>query len=115
MLIAGIASLAIYFVRSSLQNLIVSCIFSVAIATANFALSGAVIDIFPTHVGAMAICLSVCFGRIGAIVSNLIFGMLLDISCDIPIFLVASLVLRKYQLIFNLQPFISLIKLISDF
>ncbi|XP_051156800.1 synaptic vesicle glycoprotein 2B-like [Leptopilina boulardi] len=93
MLVAGIASLAIYFVRTSLQNLIVSCIFSLAIATANFALSGAVVDIFPTHVGAMAICLSVCFGRIGAIVSNLIFGMLLDISCDIPIFLVASMVL----------------------
>ncbi|XP_043472033.1 uncharacterized protein LOC122504829 [Leptopilina heterotoma] len=93
MLIAGMAGVAIYFVTSSLQNLIVSCIFSVAIATANFALSGAVIDIFPTHVGAMAICLSVCFGRIGAILSNLIFGMLLDISCDIPIFLVASMVL----------------------
>ena len=96
MLLAGISSLAIYFVRSSSQNLIVSCIFSLSIAIGNFALSGVVVDIFPTHVGAMAICLSVCFGRIGAIASNLIFGMLLDISCEVPIFLVGSMVLRKF-------------------
>ncbi|KAG6799066.1 synaptic vesicle glycoprotein 2C-like [Apis mellifera caucasica] len=93
MLLAGIFGFAIYFVQSSLQILMVSCMFSLMIGTANFVISSIVVDIFPTHVGAVAICMMTCFGRIGAIASNLTFGMLLDISCEVPIFLVGSIVI----------------------
>ncbi|XP_014616479.1 PREDICTED: synaptic vesicle glycoprotein 2C-like, partial [Polistes canadensis] len=93
MLVAGIFGLATYFVKSSLQILVVTCIFSLAIATANFVIGSIVVDIFPTHVGAIAICMMTCFGRLGAIASNLAFGMLLDISCEVPIFLVGSVVI----------------------
>ncbi|CAK9829936.1 Synaptic vesicle glycoprotein 2B [Anthophora retusa] len=93
MLLAGVFGFAIYFVRSSLQILMVSCMFSLAIVTANFVISSIVVDIFPTNVGAVAICMMTCFGRIGAIASNLAFGMLLDISCEVPIFLVGSIVI----------------------
>lgn len=96
MLLAGIFGFAIYFVQSSLQILMVSCMFSLMIGTANFVISSIVVDIFPTHVGAVAICMMTCFGRIGAIASNLTFGMLLDISCEVPIFLVGSIVIRKF-------------------
>ncbi|XP_017764684.1 PREDICTED: synaptic vesicle glycoprotein 2C-like [Eufriesea mexicana] len=93
MLLAGIFGFAIYFVQSSLQILMVSCMFSLTIVTANFVISSIVVDIFPTHVGAVAICMMTCFGRIGAIASNLAFGMLLDISCEVPIFLVGGIVI----------------------
>ncbi|XP_066583450.1 synaptic vesicle glycoprotein 2C-like [Prorops nasuta] len=93
MLMAGLFGVVIYFMSSSLQILIVTCLFSLTISTANFVLGSVVVDIFPTHVGAVAICMTTCFGRIGAIASNLAFGMLLDISCEIPIFLVAAIVL----------------------
>ncbi|KOC59533.1 Synaptic vesicle glycoprotein 2B, partial [Habropoda laboriosa] len=93
MLLAGVFGFAIYFVRSSLQILMVSCMFSLTIVTANFVISSIVVDIFPTNVGAVAICIVTCFGRIGAIASNLAFGMLLDISCEVPIFLVGSIVI----------------------
>ncbi|KAG7213115.1 hypothetical protein KM043_002437 [Ampulex compressa] len=92
MLMAGAFGFAIYFMRSSFQILIVTCAFSLTIATANFVIGSIVVDIFPTHVGAVAVCMMTCFGRIGAIASNLVFGMLLDISCEIPIFLVGSVV-----------------------
>ena len=95
MLLAGMFGFAIYFVESSLQILMVSCMFSLTIVTANFVISSIVVDIFPTHVGAVAICMMTCFGRIGAIASNLAFGMLLDISCEVPIFLVGSIVICK--------------------
>ncbi|KAK2575696.1 hypothetical protein KPH14_012086 [Odynerus spinipes] len=92
MLIAGVFGFATYFVKSSVQILIVTCLFSLMIATANFVIGSVVVDIFPTHVGAIAICMMTCFGRIGAVASNLAFGMLLDISCEVPIFLVGSIV-----------------------
>ncbi|XP_043518895.1 synaptic vesicle glycoprotein 2B-like [Frieseomelitta varia] len=93
MLLAGIFGFVIYFVNSSMQILIVSCMFSLMIVTANFVISCVVVDIFPTNVGAVAICMMTCFGRIGAIASNLAFGMLLDISCEVPIFLVGGIVI----------------------
>nr|KAF7420474.1 hypothetical protein H0235_010771 [Vespula pensylvanica] len=93
MLTAGVFGFATYFVKSSLQILVVTCLFSLTIATANFVIGSVVVDIFPTHVGAVAICMMTCFGRIGAIASNLAFGMLLDISCEVPIFLVGSIVI----------------------
>ncbi|KZC04009.1 Synaptic vesicle glycoprotein 2C [Dufourea novaeangliae] len=93
MLLAGVFGFAIYFVKSSLQILMVTCVFSLMIVTANFVIGSIVVDIFPTHVGAVAICMMTFFGRVGAIASNLAFGMLLDISCEVPIFLVGSLVI----------------------
>ncbi|XP_053980422.1 synaptic vesicle glycoprotein 2C-like [Hylaeus anthracinus] len=93
MLLAGAFGFGIYFVRSSLQILMVTCVFSLTIVTANFVMGSIVVDIFPTHVGAVAMCMMTFFGRVGAIASNLAFGMLLDISCEVPIFLVGSLVI----------------------
>jgi len=90
MLISGVAGLGIYFVRSSVQILITACVFSLMVATANFVITSIAVDVFPTHVSAAAVCMMVCLGRFGAVASNLAFGMLLDLSCEIPIFLVAG-------------------------
>jgi len=98
MLIAGIAGFSIYFVKSSLQILVAACIFSLMAATANFVLTSVAVDVFPTHISAAAISMMVCFGRAGAMVSNLLFGMLLDLSCEIPIFLLGGVTLCKYSL-----------------
>jgi VNT family MFS transporter (synaptic vesicle glycoprotein 2) len=93
MLVAGIAGLGIYFVRSSLQILVAACVFSLTVATANFVLTSVAVDVFPTHVSAAAVSMMVCLGRTGAVASNLAFGMLLDLSCEIPIFLLAGIIL----------------------
>ncbi|XP_046478654.1 synaptic vesicle glycoprotein 2C isoform X2 [Neodiprion pinetum] len=93
MVFAGVFGCSIYFLRSASQNLIVACLFSTFIATGNTVLNSVIVDIFPTHVSAMAICLATLSGRIGAIASNLLFGLLLDINCGVPIFLVGGVVI----------------------
>lgn len=103
MLVAGIAALGMYFVRSSLQILITACVFSLMAATANFVITSVAVDVFPTHVSAAAVCMMVCLGRFGAVASNLAFGMLLDLSCEIPIFLVAGIAICEYNEISHLE------------
>lgn len=105
MLISGIAGLGIYFVRSSVQILITACVFSLMVATANFVITSVAVDVFPTHVSAAAVCMMVCLGRFGAVASNLAFGMLLDLSCEIPIFLMAGVTICEYNKIFISKSF----------
>lgn len=100
MLVAGIAAVGMYFVRSSLQILVTACVFSLMAATANFVITSVAVDVFPTHVSAAAVCMMVCLGRFGAVASNLAFGMLLDLSCEIPIFLVAAITICEYITIY---------------
>lgn len=61
--------------------------------TACMSLGSVAVGLFPTSVGAMALSFGVCAGRIGAIVSNLVFGLFMDKQCEIPIFLMSSCVL----------------------
>lgn len=93
MLVAGISSLLIYFLHSSLQILIVSCFFLSTVATCNLTLGSIAIELFPTSVSAMAYCLMLCVGRLAAICSNVIFGYFFDDQCEVPIFIVAGMAL----------------------
>ncbi|KAL3276542.1 hypothetical protein HHI36_011917 [Cryptolaemus montrouzieri] len=93
MLSGGITSLSIYWLKSATQNLIVACIFQAAMIVGNMSLSGVVVELFPTNVGAMAMCLAMFMGRMGAMTSNVVFGLLMDNHCEIPIFAVAVNVL----------------------
>lgn len=96
MLLAGAASFGVYFVNSSLQVLMVACVFSLMLTTSNFVMAGIAVNVFPTHVAAAAVSMMICLGRTGAVASNLVFGLLLDLSCEIPIFMLASIVTCKY-------------------
>ncbi|XP_014487353.1 PREDICTED: synaptic vesicle glycoprotein 2B-like [Dinoponera quadriceps] len=93
MFLAGIAAFGVYFVSSSLQVLVVMCVFSLMVTMSNFAMAGVAVNTFPTHVAAAAVSMMVCLGRTGAVVSNLVFALLLDFSCEVPIFLLASIVM----------------------
>ncbi|KAK9884629.1 hypothetical protein WA026_007469 [Henosepilachna vigintioctopunctata] len=93
MLMGGLASTSIYWLRSATQNVIVACIFQASMIVANMSLSGVVVELFPTNVGGIAICLVMFIGRMGAMTSNIVFGLLMDKHCEIPIFAVAINVL----------------------
>lgn len=93
MLLGGASAASIYWLKSSLQNVIVSCIFFANMATGNMVLNGVVIELFPTSVSGIAICLALCAGRLGAICSNAIFGYFIDTLCEVPIFVAAGAVL----------------------
>lgn len=93
MLFGGCAALSIYWLKSSIENLIVASLFQATIVAANMSIGCVVVELFPANVGAMAISLTMCAGRLGAMTSNLIFGLFIDQHCEIPIFVVAISVL----------------------
>ncbi|XP_044259117.1 synaptic vesicle glycoprotein 2C-like [Tribolium madens] len=104
MLIGGISASLIYWLTASWQNLVVASIFQSAMVTANMTIGSVVVELFPTSVGAMAICLTMCAGRIGAMASNVIFGLLMDQHCEIPIFVVAASVLIGAGICYFIPP-----------
>lgn len=90
MTLSGVCVIVIYFLSSPTYNLIVTAGFQLFIGTANLVYNSLVVDVFPPSVSGMGVCLGILTGRLGAMVSNLVFGHLIDVSCSIPIFLVAG-------------------------
>ncbi|KAF4524493.1 hypothetical protein B566_EDAN011504 [Ephemera danica] len=82
---AGIAVLGLHLVRNEMENLVLSCVFEALASVAEATLFCAVVHIFPTHLRALAVSLTVTCGRIGAVLGNVLFGLLLDLSCAVPI------------------------------
>ncbi|XP_075147400.1 synaptic vesicle glycoprotein 2C-like isoform X2 [Haematobia irritans] len=90
--VAGFITIALYFVRSSMENLILSCIFEALTSLSISTVYCVMVDLFPTNLRVMAAAMSMTFGRSGALLGNLIFGFLIDLNCIIPI-IVFSLML----------------------
>lgn len=57
--------------------------------TANLSITSIVVELFPTSVGGIAVCLVICVGRTGAAISNIVFAYSMDKKCELPIFVVA--------------------------
>ena len=116
MVLSGSCVFLIYLVKSATSNLIISCCFGLVSTMGFNALDCLGIELFPTNVRyiwehlrkwigelvddfhlyinhsrstAMAVTLAVA--RLGAILSLFIFGYFIEVSCSIPILLVASL------------------------
>ncbi|XP_012253957.2 synaptic vesicle glycoprotein 2B-like isoform X1 [Athalia rosae] len=92
-LLAGLSGCAIYLLKTSTQNLIAASMFSAFSSMANMIIIGRIVDLFPTNVSAITSGVATLSGRAGAILSNVLFGLLLDVSCEVPIFFVGSVVI----------------------
>lgn len=90
---AGVCSAAMYFVFNSTQNLIVSAVFSGAISAANAALDCLITEVFPTHLRATGVAISMVAARMGGIIGNIVIATLLDQYCPAPTFIVAVLLI----------------------
>lgn len=93
MLFGGFSSLSIYWISSTLGILIVSSVFQASMATGNMVIGSIVVEQFPTSVGAMAICMVVTAGRIGAIASNMVFNIFLGENNGAVIIIVSAVLL----------------------
>ncbi|XP_059490404.1 synaptic vesicle glycoprotein 2B-like [Neocloeon triangulifer] len=82
---AGISILCLHLIHNEMQNLVLSCVFEALASVAEATLFCAVVHIFPTHLRALAVSLTVTCGRIGAVLGNILLGILLDFSCVVPI------------------------------
>ncbi|KAE8747091.1 hypothetical protein FOCC_FOCC006230 [Frankliniella occidentalis] len=101
---SGILAAAIYFVNSTTSNLVVASLFQAFVGTANTAILSILADIFPTRVSAVGVCSAVFAGRVSAAVSNIVMGSLLDISCEVPIFLISGSAIVSGLLSILVQP-----------
>lgn len=93
MILGGVTSASIYFLTSSVQNLVVASLFQASMITANMTIGSIAVELFPTKVVGIALCLIMCSGRIGAMASSFLFGYYMDTHCEIPIFVVGGVVL----------------------
>lgn len=92
---SGLAALGLNLVQSSLQNLILSCVFEAIVSCTEAVLFCVICEIFPTKVAATAMAVTVMCGRIGAIVGNVIFGALVDEYCIVPIYMFGTLLITS--------------------
>ncbi|CAH0673774.1 unnamed protein product [Spodoptera exigua] len=92
---SGLAALGLNLVRSSLENLILSCVFEAIVSCTEAVLFCVICEIFPTKVAATAMAVTVMCGRIGAIVGNVIFGALVDEYCIVPIYMFGTLLITS--------------------
>ncbi|XP_052131892.1 synaptic vesicle glycoprotein 2C-like isoform X1 [Frankliniella occidentalis] len=81
LILTGACGLGLKFVGSSLGFLVLACIVCAVTEMCISLFSSVAVEMFPTHLRAMAVSLSLMFGRLGSIVGNLMFGSLLETSC----------------------------------
>ena len=60
---AGAATIGLYFVKNSTENLILSCIFEALTSLGISTVYCVMVDLFPTNLRVMAAALSLTFGR----------------------------------------------------
>ncbi|KOB72030.1 Synaptic vesicle protein, partial [Operophtera brumata] len=92
---SGLAALGLNLVRSSLENLILSCVFEAIVSCTEAVLFCVICEIFPTKVAATAMAVTVMCGRIGAIVGNVVFGALVDQHCVVPIYMFGTFLISE--------------------
>ncbi|KAG8231555.1 hypothetical protein J437_LFUL011733 [Ladona fulva] len=92
MMITACCGVGSYFVRSALQNLILSCALQAFNAASFSTLMSVLIELFPASLRGLAMTILMNMSYVGSIAGNLVFGLLLDISCAIPVFLSAGVI-----------------------
>ncbi|CAG2062292.1 unnamed protein product, partial [Timema podura] len=92
-MISGLCGISIYWSRNTNVTIAVIATFLAASSVCGKALISVVVDLFPTSLRAMAVSMTMMFGRSGALLGNLMFPVLLDISCIIPFLLVSGIVI----------------------
>ncbi|XP_035740986.1 synaptic vesicle glycoprotein 2B-like isoform X2 [Vespa mandarinia] len=87
-IIASFVSFCILLVKTSVENLIISCIFESITSICVSVVSCMLIDFYPTHLRSIAAGLASFSSRLGAMMGNLMTGILIDNHCTILIILV---------------------------
>ncbi|XP_043479333.1 synaptic vesicle glycoprotein 2B-like isoform X1 [Leptopilina heterotoma] len=87
--VAFVVTLGLFLVKSSLQNLVLSCIFESMTSLAMSLMYCLLVVTFPTNCRMIAGTLLGLFGRVGSLVGNLMVTYLIDDYCDTLIIIVA--------------------------
>ncbi|KAF7285167.1 hypothetical protein GWI33_011706 [Rhynchophorus ferrugineus] len=91
--ISGLMAMALNWVGNTVQILALSCLFEALTSVLETVLFCVIVDFFPTNLRAFSLTITATFGRFGAIFGNLIFGILLDLNCIVPVYLFGLLLI----------------------
>ncbi|XP_046982719.1 synaptic vesicle glycoprotein 2A-like [Schistocerca americana] len=82
---SGLCGVAVLWAQTELQILMLPMAYVVLSGTCVSVVNIVVVDAVPTYLRAMAVCLSLCFGRLGTFVTSLMLGALIDSSCVVAV------------------------------
>ncbi|XP_049842950.1 synaptic vesicle glycoprotein 2A-like isoform X2 [Schistocerca gregaria] len=82
---SGLCGVAVLWAQTELQILMLPMAFVVLSGACVSVVNIVVVDAVPTYLRGMAVCLSLCFGRLGAFVTSLMLGALIDSSCVVAV------------------------------
>ncbi|KAE8739516.1 hypothetical protein FOCC_FOCC015012, partial [Frankliniella occidentalis] len=102
LLLTGACGVALDLARSSVAFMALSCVVVAVTEMCISLFSSVVVDMFPTHLRAMAVSLSLMFGRMGSIAGNFMFGALLEAACPATFYALGGVLLVCTALAFAL-------------
>ncbi|XP_053984496.1 synaptic vesicle glycoprotein 2C-like isoform X2 [Hylaeus volcanicus] len=88
--VPAVVTSCLFLVKTSTENLILSCIYESVTSVCLSIVYCLLVDLYPTHLRAMAAGLSAFISRIGAISGTLMIGYLIDDYCTLVIIIVAA-------------------------
>ncbi|XP_068086451.1 synaptic vesicle glycoprotein 2B isoform X2 [Anabrus simplex] len=89
--LGGIAGFVLNYVYTMWEVLLVGGILVTLSGMCISLLVSTVVEMFPTHLRAMAVCLSLMIGRFGSVCINMLMGILLEANCTLMIFLMGGI------------------------
>ncbi|XP_973450.3 synaptic vesicle glycoprotein 2B isoform X2 [Tribolium castaneum] len=95
LVMSGLSTLSLNWVQSSTETLVLSCVFEALTSILEAVIFCFIVDLFPTNLRAIALAVTASSGRIGAIFGNVVFGLLIDWQCFVPIYLFGSLLIAS--------------------
>jgi len=103
LLISGGSGIALVLVPQSYLIILFYCLF-IAFAGVNVAtINGAAVDLFPTHLRTMAVCISMMMGRLGSALSSNLIGNLIETNCELTYYLFAGIIFVCFAISFVLR------------
>ncbi|XP_047106035.1 synaptic vesicle glycoprotein 2A-like [Schistocerca piceifrons] len=92
-LLSGCCGIALHWVGSQDTVLALACLFMAPATMCISVVNSIVVDLFPTQIRAMAVCLSLMMGRLGTALGSVFIGSILEISCSSVFFILSGIVI----------------------
>ncbi|CAF0814444.1 unnamed protein product [Brachionus calyciflorus] len=102
LILSGLSVFGIPFITSESQGVLLATIFGgINVITFN-SFGCTATELYPTKLRSSALGVQYVAGRIGAILGNLLFGLLVDVSCYVPLLTISGLLILSGFLSFKL-------------
>jgi len=93
--LAGACAIALIFIKDEVAIVVCFCLYLVLPGLCVSILSGAVVDLVPTHLRGKAVCICLMLGRTGSVFGSNIIGVLLESYCSLTFGVFSGFVLGK--------------------